>query len=142
MVDFNLDFLDKPENRIAMGEIAEIIGGEDSIGGKLGGLAGRLTKEEQLQGARVKQGQSEAEYRKGMLEYLKGGGGLSPTADNDGFDSMTQTGDGDISFKMKNTPQRQFDGEQSRLEELAPQGSAQSSYYDRPKVGADLPDFL
>jgi len=98
-------FFSDPNNLRLLAGIGSRFGQGQSVGQALGDPTQELIRRQQFQTAVAGQQQREADFRQQLLDALRGGKLLSPTEQNDGFDSATIDGDGNINLKMKNTPQ-------------------------------------
>jgi hypothetical protein len=113
----NIDFSD-PNLQRFMAEAGASLGGEGSFAESIGKPTSEMVRRQQFQQAGGQQLQRQNTLQERLLELLSGGRLLSPSSQNDAFDSFSVTGDGDINLKMKNTPQeQQFLGEQKRPEQ-------------------------
>lgn len=128
------NLLEDPNFIRALGEVGRI-SGEGSVGDILGSAGSNLARRKAVQQAGAQQSERTQTLQEQLIRALLDGKLLSPTNQNNAFDSITATGDGDVNLKLKNTPMEQtpdaFAPEQTPLEGI-------KSF----RGGQDLPNFF
>ena len=99
------NFFEDPNVIRALGELGAIAG-EDSGAAMLGNIISNLQRRRAVQRAGAEQTQRNQSFQDRLIQALSQGGLLSPTEDNNAFDRMDISGDGDINLRFRNTPQR------------------------------------
>ncbi len=136
--DFLGEKLNDPNIQQAMALAGQAISPEGTAGRDLGGAASQVIRSKALQ----KEAGEEKDFRKKLLGSILGGNVLSPTQDNQGFDSAKITGDGDVALNFKNTPQTgDMFGKSDSLESASRTGFPKASFGVKGPEAPEIGDF-
>lgn len=114
-----------------LGEAGASISSGAPIGEFVGNFASNLTRRRAVQKAANQTRNERKTFQEQLLDAVRSGQALSPTADNNAFDSFQMDGDGGIKLSMKNTPQQLGFRRNQPLESMR----------NSSVGGTDLPDF-
>ena len=98
------NFLGNPNNQRFLGQIGSGVSQGQPIGQVLGGATGDLVRNRAFQQAAATRSQQENDLLGAIIKSLSGGQLLSPASDNNAFDSVTMTGDGNVTLKSSVAP--------------------------------------